>query len=125
MAPNIDVSTCALIVTLKSPFVGKTTTQVSELTGIPPRTINAIYGRACERGYEPNARIVKLRLEYLEDAPRSGRTREQEVVQEEVLQRSSQSRRVVYHCVESTQGSRIQQDQADEEAWVDEEDETG
>jgi transposase len=80
MAPNTDISTRALVVALKSPFGGKSTTQISEITGISPRTIDAIYGRACQRGFEPNARLIKLLPEYLEDAPRAGRPRKQEAV---------------------------------------------
>jgi hypothetical protein len=124
MAPNTDLSTRALIVTLKSPFGGKSTSQISAITGISPRTIDAIYGRACQRGFEPNGPTIKLLPEYLEDAPRIGRPRKQEAIQEATIQKSSRSRRLIYNSVESPQSSRIQQDEADEEAWVDEEDET-
>ncbi|KAG9379198.1 hypothetical protein A1F94_009554 [Pyrenophora tritici-repentis] len=43
------------------------------ITGISPRTIDSIYGRACQRGFEPNSPTIKLLPEYLEDAPRAGR----------------------------------------------------
>ena len=46
IAPNTDPYTRALIVTLKSPFSGKSTVQISPITGISPRTIDSIYGRA-------------------------------------------------------------------------------
>ena len=75
MAPNTDLSTRALIVTLKSPFGGKSTAYIAAVTGISPRTIDSIYGRACQRGFEPNAPTIKLLPEYLEDAPRAGRPR--------------------------------------------------
>ena len=89
---HTDISTRALVVTLMSPFVGKSTAEISALTGIPPRTIRTIYRRACERGYDPNASIVKLPVEVLEDAPRSGRPRKQEAVKEEVLQKVQRDR---------------------------------
>ena len=87
MAPNTDLSTRALIVTLKSPFGGKSTTQISAITGISPRTIDAIYGRACQRGFEPNAPMIKLLSEHLKDAPRAGRPRKQEAVHEAALKK--------------------------------------
>ncbi|KAG9384438.1 histone H3 [Pyrenophora tritici-repentis] len=62
--------------------------------------------------------------EHLEDAPRSGRPRKQEAIHEPTVDKSLRLRRLSYHGVESPQGSRIQEDEADEEAWVDEEDET-
>ncbi|KAI1521501.1 HTH-Tnp-Tc3-2 domain containing protein, partial [Pyrenophora tritici-repentis] len=77
------------------------------------------------RGFEPNAPTIKLLPEYLEEAPRTGRLRMQEAIQEAAIKRSSRSQRFIYNSVESPQSSRVQQDQANEEAWVDEEDETG
>ncbi|KAI1521835.1 HTH-23 domain containing protein, partial [Pyrenophora tritici-repentis] len=87
MAPNTDLSTRALIVTLKSPFSGKSTSHISDITGIPPRTINAIYARACQRGFELNALTIKLLLKYLEEALRTGRPRKQEAIQEAAIER--------------------------------------
>ncbi|KAI1678360.1 Tc1 [Pyrenophora tritici-repentis] len=92
MAPNTDLSTRALIVTLKSPFGGKSTSHISDITGIPPRTINAIYARACQRGFEPNAPTIKLLPEYLEEAPRTGRPRKQEAIQEAAIERVRRDR---------------------------------
>lgn len=77
MAPNTDIATRALIVTLRSPFGGKTSAQISEETGISVRQINRVYARAIERGFEPNHRPFVLRDEWLEDAPRSGRPSKQ------------------------------------------------
>ncbi|KAI1507544.1 hypothetical protein Ptr86124_013478 [Pyrenophora tritici-repentis] len=101
MAPNTDLSTRALIVTLKSPFSGKSTSHISDITGIPPRTINAIYARACQRGFELNALTIKLLLKYLEEALRTGRPRKQEAIQEAAIERSSRSKRFIYNSVES------------------------
>ncbi|EDU41405.1 HTH-Tnp-Tc3-2 multi-domain protein [Pyrenophora tritici-repentis] len=126
MAPrsHTDSFTRAIIVTLKSRFVGKSTSQISEILGISPRTIDAIFSRACLRGFEPNGPTLKVLPEHLEDAPRSGRPRKQEAIHEPTVDKSLRLRRLSYHGVESPQGSRIQEDEADEEAWVDEEDET-
>jgi transposase len=77
MAPHTDIATRALIVTLRSPFGGKTSAQISEETGISIRQINRIYARAIERGFEPNYRPFILKDEWLEDAPRSGRPSKQ------------------------------------------------
>ncbi|KAI0568700.1 hypothetical protein Alg130_11986, partial [Pyrenophora tritici-repentis] len=74
-------------VTLKSPFGGKSTTQISAITGISPRTIDAIYGRACQRGFEPNAPMIKLLPEHLEDAPRTGRPRKQDAIREVAIKK--------------------------------------
>ena len=73
MAPNTDIATRALVVTLKSPIGGKTTAEIAEKTGLKVRTINDIYARAIQRGFEPNHLPLVIRDEWLEDAPRSGR----------------------------------------------------
>ncbi|KAJ5637913.1 hypothetical protein N7490_007792 [Penicillium lividum] len=56
---------------------GKTTAEVSELTKISIRTINYIYARARERGFDPNLRSVVICDAYFADAPRSGRPTKQ------------------------------------------------
>ncbi|KAI5460098.1 hypothetical protein BGZ63DRAFT_389503 [Mariannaea sp. PMI_226] len=73
MAPNSDIATRALVVTLKSPLVGRSTTEIAELTGLSRRTVNQIYARAVARGFDPDVRPVIIRNEYLSDAARSGR----------------------------------------------------
>jgi transposase len=76
MAPNTDIATRSLIVTLKS--IGKKTSiEISEITGISVRLINQIYARAIERGFEPNHRPLTIRDDWLKDAPRSGRPSKQ------------------------------------------------
>jgi len=73
MAPNTDISTRSLVVALKSPHGGKPTSQIHELTGIPPRTIDSIYAKAIQRGFEPNHLPIQIRDSHVTDAPRSGR----------------------------------------------------
>ncbi|EUC47272.1 hypothetical protein COCMIDRAFT_3691 [Bipolaris oryzae ATCC 44560] len=110
MAPNTNLPTRAAIVTLKSPFGGKSTAQISEITGVPQRTINEIYRRACQRGFDPNAPLIKILPEYLEDAPRAGRPRKREAVQEATPEKSPQR-------------SEEQRYEANKDACVDEGDE--
>ncbi|OBT70526.1 hypothetical protein VF21_10464, partial [Pseudogymnoascus sp. 05NY08] len=86
MAPNTDISTRALIVTLKSPVGGKTTAEVAEKTGLSSRQVNKIYARAIERGFDPNHTPLTLRDEWLQDAPRSGRPlKRTTIAQDEVV----------------------------------------
>lgn len=86
MPPSTDITTRALVVTLKSPSGGKTTTEIAEITGISTRQVNGIYARAIERGFDPNHRPLTLRDEYLRDAPRSGRpTKQTEERKNEVI----------------------------------------
>jgi len=124
MAPRTDISTRALVVTLKSPFVGKSTLQIADETGLSPRTIDSIYARAISRGFEPN-RPLKILPRFLEDAPRSGRPRKQEAISEEVIQKPRGNRYFIHNCVEGTQESWLPQDEANEEAWLDTEDDKG
>lgn len=73
MAPNTDIATRSLVVTLKSPVGGKSTAEIAEKTGLSKRTINDIYSRAISRGFEPNTLPLTIKDEFLKDAPRSGR----------------------------------------------------
>ncbi|VTT57005.1 unnamed protein product [Fusarium fujikuroi] len=73
MAPNTDIATRAFVVSLKAPCCGKTSPEVSEITGLSIRTIDRIYARAIDSGFDPNVRPLILKDEYLRDKPRSGR----------------------------------------------------
>ena len=73
MAPNTDIATRALIVTLKSPLRGKLTSEITEKIGILKRTINDIYARAIQRGFDPNILPLTIKDEYLQDTPRTRR----------------------------------------------------
>ena len=74
MAPNTDIATRALVITLKSPHRGaKSTAEISRNTNLSPQLINQIYARAIKRGFEPNSLPLVIRDEWLQDAPRSGR----------------------------------------------------
>lgn len=73
MTAHTDIATRALVVSLKAPCSGKTTAEVSAITGLSSRQVNRIYARAIERGFDPNQRPLSLRDGHLQDAPRSGR----------------------------------------------------
>ena len=93
MSPNTDPYTRTLIVALKSPSVGKSTSQISELTGVHPRTVNRIYSRAIEAGFEPNVLPLKILPEHVQDAPRSGRPSKQtDKVKEQIIQQVRRDR---------------------------------
>jgi transposase len=85
MAPNTDLATRALIVSLKAGLIDKPTPtrEIYALTGVSERVINLIYARAIARGFDPACRPTVLENKHLEDAPRSGRPRKdtQEVQQ--------------------------------------------
>ena len=68
---NYSAATRALIVSLKATSKGNG--DLTDLTGIEKRTLNKIYGRAIERGFDPAERPLNLRDEHVQDAPRSGR----------------------------------------------------
>ncbi|KAI1667011.1 HTH-23 multi-domain protein [Pyrenophora tritici-repentis] len=103
--------------TLKSPPVGKSTSQISELTGVHPRTVNRIYSRAIAAGFEPNVLPLKILPHHVQDAPRSGRpTRQTEEVKEEIIQHSQRSQYLRHYSLEGIRRGGVQEDQANEEA---------
>lgn len=80
-----DISTRAVVVVLKSPLGGKTTAQIQAITGLSKSSINDIYARAIQRGFDPNLTPLALKDKYLSDAPRSGRPTKQTTGVKEVL----------------------------------------
>jgi hypothetical protein len=93
MAPNTDIATRAMVVSLKAPCSSKTTAEVAGITGLSNRQVNRIYARAIERGFDPNQRPLSIRDEYLEDAPRSGRLLKRTTeAQESVISKVRQDR---------------------------------
>ncbi|EOA84402.1 uncharacterized protein SETTUDRAFT_92948 [Exserohilum turcica Et28A] len=60
MAPNTNSYTRVLIVTLKSPPISKLTSQILELTGVNPRTVDRIYSRAIAAGFKLNVLSLKI-----------------------------------------------------------------
>jgi hypothetical protein len=74
MAP-FEQATRAQIVTLKA--IGQTTAEVIAITGLKERTIQSIYSRAIERGFDPAIRPIVILNKHVEDAPRLGRPTKQ------------------------------------------------
>ncbi|KAF7573029.1 hypothetical protein PtrM4_079340 [Pyrenophora tritici-repentis] len=118
--PVFDLATRALIIAYKAD--GKTNQEITRLTGVEKRTINSIYARAIERGFDPALRPIKLENKHVEDVSRSGRPLKQQEAFEKV---SRWPGYLSLHAVESTQKSRIQEDKANKETWVDETDKEG
>lgn len=58
--------------------VGMSSADISKLTGVPVRTINLIWTRAIERGFNPNVRPLNLKDAHLKDAGRPGRPRKKD-----------------------------------------------
>lgn len=82
--PRTDISTRASVVSLKA--TGMTSYDLSHLLGISTRTIDSIYARAIQRGFDPAVRPLKIQDSFLADAPRSGRPiKRTKEAQEEVL----------------------------------------
>ncbi len=83
-----DLSVGAAVVALKSPLGGKSTAEVVAITGPPKGTVNGIYARAIERGFNPNLKPLVIEDEFFEDAFRSGRPSMQtETVKEALIQK--------------------------------------
>ncbi|KAJ4155561.1 hypothetical protein LMH87_000800 [Akanthomyces muscarius] len=120
--PNLlDIATRALVVTLKAPCSGKTSTEVAGLAGISSRQVDRIYARAIKRGFDPNLRPIIIKDAYLEDAPRSGRPSKQTAENQEAILKKIKLDRA--NCVAYLKEGRLPEDEADEEAWSDTEDE--
>ncbi|KAJ3475474.1 hypothetical protein NLG97_g9447 [Lecanicillium saksenae] len=79
---NTDIATRALIVTLKA-YGGKSSREIATLAGVTDRTVDRLYKKARERGFDLTSQPIILKKEHLEDAPRPGRPSKQT---EEIIQ---------------------------------------
>ncbi|KAH6986757.1 hypothetical protein EDB80DRAFT_731947 [Ilyonectria destructans] len=71
-----DITARTIVLTLKAPSgAGKSSAEVEAITGVTLRSINYIYRRAIQRGFQPEERPFRIRDEHVQDAPRSGRPR--------------------------------------------------
>lgn len=75
--PYTDIATRAFVVSMKSPYGGKTSEDISQKTGLSVRQVNRIYARAIMRGFDPNQEPLVIKDEFLEDAKRTGRPSQQ------------------------------------------------
>ena len=67
--PNIDNGTRCQIVSLKA--AGFSVQKIADFTGVGRRTIQRIYKKALDRGFDPQGGV--LLISHVSDAPRSGR----------------------------------------------------
>jgi len=69
------MATRAQVITLKA--LGIPNKEIYQRTGIKPRTVNTIYDRAIQRGFDPNAEQSVIRDIHVQTAPRPGRPSKQ------------------------------------------------
>ncbi|KAK3363958.1 hypothetical protein B0T25DRAFT_435865, partial [Lasiosphaeria hispida] len=71
-----------------------TSSSWQDLLVFPSRTLNNIFDRAVEAGFEPsvNGRLGRLSSVHVANAPKSGRPRKQEAFQDKVLQQVRRDR---------------------------------
>lgn len=82
MPKQADIATRATVVALKA-YTDKSSLQIAAITGLSVSTINRIYAKAIERGFEPNHTVIEDK--YVADAPRSGRPTKQDSVTADTL----------------------------------------
>lgn len=68
-----DICIRSAVITLKA--TGKTTKETAYLTGVSQRSVNEIYARAIQRGFDAAIHPLNLKDIHLQDDPRSGRPR--------------------------------------------------
>jgi len=91
MAPPHDMATRAQVVTLKA--LGLKNSEIERQTGIKTRTINSIYDRAIQRGFDPNAEQRVVHDNHVQNASRPGRPSKQtEDIKEDILNKVRQDR---------------------------------
>ena len=86
MAPHAahDMATRAQVIALKALSIPNK--EINRQTGVGLQTINTIYDRAIERGFDPNAEQPVIRDTHIQTAPQSGRPSKQtEEIKREIL----------------------------------------
>ena len=67
MAPNTNLATRAIVITLKSALVKRIDAKVAEETGLNLRTINHIYVKAISRSFDPNRFPLEIKNKYIKN----------------------------------------------------------
>ena len=67
MAPNTNLATRAIVITLKSALVKRIDAKVAEETGLNLRTINHIYAKAISRSFDPNRFPLEIKNKYIKN----------------------------------------------------------
>jgi hypothetical protein len=63
------------------------TAQIATFTGLSKRTIQRVYNRAIERGFDPSVRPLVLQDAFFEDGPRSGRPAKVEAIADAIVKK--------------------------------------
>ena len=87
--PYYDTATRAQALSLK--LFGASNDEIRRITGIAPTTLNGIYDRAIERGFNPSE-SSKILDKHVEDAPKSGRPAKQSQHQADVIEKVRRDR---------------------------------
>jgi len=120
MAPNSSISQRSAVLALKS--VGKmTSNEVSTALNLSVRQVNRIFGRACERGFDPSSKPPVFCDEFVTDLPRSGRPPK---ATPEIKKLVIERKRCKYFSLSfnnptPAQEYGLQKGQTDTEAWID------
>jgi transposase len=80
--PSYDIATRAQALTLKA--MGRPNAEIQLITGMQPRTVQLLYQKALERGFDPETKIILNH--HVDDGKRSGRPKKQttELIQDVV-----------------------------------------
>ncbi|KAG6093627.1 hypothetical protein E4U14_000234 [Claviceps sp. LM454 group G7] len=119
MTHYMDIPTRTSVLTLKA--YGISAKEVASITGISVRTVNKIFAKAVSRGFKPEDRPLKIIGRFVEDAPKSGRPRKQTPEVKEIKTCANLAGDLCelgYNISQHTVWY-----EANEKAWVDEEDE--
>jgi transposase len=81
--PHTNIATRGMVIGLK--VSGMSTKEIACLTGLTESTVNRIYGRAREAGFDKHARPLRIEDSHLTDNPRSGRPSKQSKNEEQIL----------------------------------------
>lgn len=71
MSPVNSEATRGIVLYLKA--TGISNAEITHITGYSQASITQIYKKACDKGFNPEARPLNILNEYVRDAPRSGR----------------------------------------------------
>jgi len=71
-APNTDISIRSAVITLRT-IARLPTKEIAAILNLDPRTVQRIYAKACERGFDPTCRPFALRDHHITDKRRPGR----------------------------------------------------
>lgn len=85
-----DIATRAQVVTMKT-YTQKTSEQIATLTGLSRTTVDRIYARAIERGFDQHASPI-ITDEFVKDKPRSGRPKKQDLAKDIVISKVQRDR---------------------------------